>query len=157
MQAAPPSPHSLTTVPIWIRIQSPRQAQSLGQRSHEWNHKHPSIWHCHQILPPGSITTNQAWRGHCSPYLEGKLPVLLGELADFSVHLGFFSLQVLALLEGLVQAPHQAVGKEVVKEGMRAGSWQGYQQGLVLLDIAEETKGSKGSPCLAATLPSSQL
>lgn len=34
MQAAPPSPHSPITVPIWIRIQSPRQAWPLGQRSH---------------------------------------------------------------------------------------------------------------------------
>lgn len=96
------------------------------------------------------------WRGHCTPYLEGKIPILLGELVDFSVHLGFFSPQVLALPEGLVQAPHQAVGKEVVKEGLHAGSWQGYHQGSVLLDIAKETKGSKGPPCLAVTLPSSQ-
>lgn len=71
--------------------------------------------------PLGSITTIWAVgtrRGHCTPYLEGKIPIFLGELVDFSVHLGFFSLQVLALPEGLVQAPHQAVGKEVVKEGV---------------------------------------
>lgn len=34
MQTTPPSPHSPTTVPLWIRIQRPRQAWSLGQRSH---------------------------------------------------------------------------------------------------------------------------
>lgn len=35
-------------------------------------------------------------------YLEGEVPVLLGELVDFAVHLALLGLQILALLQGLV-------------------------------------------------------
>lgn len=47
-----------------------------------------------------------------APYLEGKVPVLLGELVDFAVHLALLRLQILALLQGLVQAHQQAVGEQ---------------------------------------------
>lgn len=54
--------------------------------------------------------------GGCGvPHLEGKVPVLLRELVDFPIHLALLGLQVLALLQGLVQARQQAAGEESIR------------------------------------------
>lgn len=94
------------------------------------------------IKPSPLVPTTNAWavgmqREHSAPYLEGKIPILLGELVDFSVHLAFFSLQVLALPEGLVQAHQQAAGEDVIKAG---GANLRQVRTSLGTDAAEETK-----------------
>lgn len=146
MQTAPPNPHSPTTVPFGSGSRAQGRLGHWVKDGISRTINIPASSTATKSFPLGSITTSWAvgtQRGHCTSYLEGKVPILLGELVDFSVHLGFFSLQVLALPEGLVQAPHQAVEKEVGKEGVHAGSRRGYHQGSVMLDIPKETKGSK--------------
>lgn len=58
--------------------------------------------HCHQ----------DAKQESAAPYLEGEVPILLGELVDLAVHLALLGLQILALLQGLVQAHQQAVREQ---------------------------------------------
>lgn len=60
------------------------------------------------LHPAPPLAVLQPRRGPTYP--ERKVPVLLQELVDLSVHLALFGFQVLTLLQGLVQAHKQTEG-----------------------------------------------
>lgn len=101
---------------------------------HSSNQAHESM-ETAQCPLAGSPQRTGMPRGCSTLYLEGEVPILLRQLVDFSVHLAFFSLQVLALPKGLVQTDQEAAGRGGCKTGGQGHCW-----GPTLLGFTEKTK-----------------